>query len=214
MRSILIVEDHEKTAQWWLDNINRVFPNADVDTAVTMAEAMKRVRKRIYSLALVDLNLPDGSGLDIIRFLAATRPETCVVVSTIFDDDHHVFSALRAGASGYLIKDQPWDKQLAMLADLVNGIPPVSPGIARRILRYFAEERAGALEDSHSLSEREKEVLVYIAKGYNRPETARLMGLTKNTIASYTKSIYRKLNVSTRAEAVSEAIRMGLVSED
>jgi DNA-binding NarL/FixJ family response regulator len=161
----------------------------------------------------VDLNLPDGSGLDIVRLLAATRPETCVVVCTIFDDDHHVFSALRAGAGGYLVKDQPRKQQLAMLADLVNGAPPISPGIARRMLRYFSGERPGALDDSQELTDREKDVLVFIAKGYSRPETAELMGISANTVAGYTKSIYRKLKVSTRAEAVSEAIRRGIVTE-
>ncbi len=212
MQSILIVEDHKDTRDWWMNNIFSAFPDAIPESAVTLSEAREKCASRHFSLALVDINLPDGNGLDLVHELVLQQPETYIVMSTIFDDDHHVFSALRAGANGYLIKDQPRDSQIEMLRDIVNGQPPISPGVARRILRYFAEQKVEQKPVMQQLTGREQEVLRLIAKGYSRPEVADLMGLTANTVSSYTKVIYQKLNVSRRAEAVIEAIRLGLIS--
>ena len=212
MQPILIVEDHNDTREWWMKNIFSAFPDAIPESAVTLSEAREKIASQHFSLALVDINLPDGSGLDLVEELVLKHPETYIVMSTIFDDDHHVFSALRAGANGYLIKDQPRDSQIEMLKDIVNGQPPISPGVARRILRYFTEQKVEQKPAAQQLTAREQEVLRLIAKGYSRPEVADLMGLTSNTVSSYTKVIYQKLNVSRRAEAVIEAIRLGLIS--
>ncbi|NOZ37896.1 MAG: response regulator transcription factor [Gammaproteobacteria bacterium] len=212
MQSILIVEDHNETREWWMKNIFSAFPDAVPESAITLREAREKCASKHFSLALVDINLPDGNGLELVDELVLQQPETYIVMSTIFDDDHHVFSALRAGANGYLIKDQPRDSQIEMLRDIVNGQPPISPGVARRILRYFAEQKVEQKPATQQLTGREQEVLRLIAKGYSRPEVADLMGLTANTVSSYTKVIYQKLNVSRRAEAVIEAIRLGLIS--
>ncbi|HEB55780.1 MAG TPA: response regulator transcription factor [Gammaproteobacteria bacterium] len=214
MQSILIVEDHKETREWWMKNISSAFPDAVPESAVTLREAREKCASKHFLLALVDINLPDGNGLDLVNELVLQQPETYIVMSTIFDDDHHVFSALRAGANGYLIKDQPRDSQIEMLRDIVNGQPPISPGVARRILRYFSEQKVEQKLATQQLTGREQEVLRLIAKGYSRPEVADLMGLTANTVSSYTKVIYQKLNVSRRAEAVIEAIRLGLISGD
>ena len=214
MQSILIVEDHNNTRKWWMENISKAFPDAVPESAITLKEAREKCASQNFSLALVDINLPDGSGIDLVDELVLKHPETYIVMSTIFDDDHHVFSALRAGANGYLIKDQPRESQIEMLKNIVNGQPPISPGVARRILRYFTEQKVVRKTAAQQLTNREQEVLRLIAKGYSRPEVAELMGLTSNTVSSYTKAIYQKLNVSRRAEAVIEAIRLGLISGD
>lgn len=214
MQSILIVEDHNDTRKWWMENISKAFPDAVPESAITLKEAREKCALHNFSLALVDINLPDGSGIDLVDELVLKHPETYIVMSTIFDDDHHVFSALRAGANGYLIKDQPRESQIEMLKNIVNGQPPISPGVARRILRYFTEQKVEQKTAAQQLTNREQEVLRLIAKGYSRPEVAELMGLTSNTVSSYTKAIYQKLNVSRRAEAVIEAIRLGLISGD
>jgi len=212
MQSILIVEDHKDTRQWWMENISSAFPDAVPECVVTLKQAREKCAARHFSLAIVDINLPDGSGLDLVQELVLHHPDTYIVMSTIFDDDHHIFSALRAGANGYLIKDQPRDSQLEMLRDIVNGQPPISPGVARRILRYFAEQKVEEKPAGQQLTRREQDVLRLIAKGYSRPEVADLIGLSANTVSSYTKVIYQKLNISRRAEAVIEAIRLGLIS--
>ncbi|WP_020675003.1 response regulator [Geopsychrobacter electrodiphilus] len=210
MKSVLIVEDHDDTRAWWLEHISEAFPEAQALGAVTLKEARKHLKSNSYCLALVDINLPDGSGIDLVREIAVSHPRTYTVITTIFDDDTHIFSALQAGAKGYLIKEQLLCEQVDQLKAVLQGQPPLSPGIARRILAYFSRLGQKA-EETEALTTRENEVLQLIAKGFSRPEVARLLGLTTNTVAGYTKIIYQKLNVSSRAEAVYEGLRLGLI---
>jgi DNA-binding NarL/FixJ family response regulator len=145
------------------------------------------------------------------------QPKSLPVVVTIYDDDEHLFPALQAGAFGYLLKEQPQQELVAQLLRMVQGEPPLSPPIARRVLSHFvtSPQRRQALmrsvEDEVKLTDRETEVLQRVAKGYTLPEIAQQFGLSRHTIADYIKQIYRKLNVSSRAEAALEAARRGLV---
>jgi DNA-binding NarL/FixJ family response regulator len=140
------------------------------------------------------------------------------VVVTIYDDDDHLFPALQAGAFGYLLKEQPREALVAQLVRISQGEPPLSPPIARRVLAYFATAAGQRLamvkqiESEVRLTERETEVLQRVAKGYTLPEIAVQFGLSRHTIADHIKQIYRKLNVSSRAEAALEAARRGLVN--
>ncbi len=148
-------------------------------------------------------------GIEVARLLSAHSHQTSVVMATIFDDDYHIFEALKAGAHGYLLKDQPRVDLIEKLQGILKGDPPLSPSIARRILRYFSQ--TVETQAASPLSQREEEVLILIAKGYNCRETSKMLGLSANTVAGYTKSIYLKLNVSSRAEVTLEATRLGLV---
>jgi DNA-binding NarL/FixJ family response regulator len=163
-------------------------------------------------IALIDLGLPDGSGVDLIREITQSLPQCQCVVTTIYADDRHLFPALRAGATGYLLKDQPKERVVAALRGIASGEPPLSPVIAQRLLRVFGADQNDAASQDSPLSNRERETLVLIAKGYKLPEVAEQLGVTRNTAAGFIKSIYRKLNISSRAEATLEAARMGLVS--
>lgn len=221
MRYALVVEDHDETREWWEQELPRLFQGIDMDAVATLRDARELLRQRHYWLAIVDINLPDGSGVDLIGEMAERFPDTLCVVCTIFDDDHHIFSALHAGAQGYLVKDQPRRRQLEQLREILHGQPPLSPGVARRILRFLSRSSPpSASRASHggppagNLTERETEVLRLIAKGYSRPEVASLLNLSLNTVSTYTKSIYQKLDVSRRAEAVVEAVRLGLIRSD
>lgn len=210
MQRVLIVEDHRETRQWLAEICREAFATTVIDEADTLARAQRLLDDIVPSLALVDLSLPDGSGMAILHRLCRDHPETYPVVTTIFDDDRHLFSALRAGASGYLLKDQPRSSMVAGLLGITRGQPPLSPGVARRMLRYFQQE-ATASGATTPLSEREEEVLGLLAKGLGRVEIAELLGVSVNTAATHTKTIYRKLNVSGRAEATLEAARLGIV---
>ncbi|NOY86747.1 MAG: response regulator transcription factor [Deltaproteobacteria bacterium] len=210
MQRVLVVEDHDDTRLWWEDHISEAFPEAKAMGAATLAEARALLEQHKFSLALVDINLPDGSGIDLVKEMGETHPDTYCVITTIFDDDTHIFSALKAGAMGYLIKEQPRDLQIRQLKAVLHGQPPLSPGVARRVLAHFSRSN-DAPEDTEPLTDREKDVLQLIAKGFSRPEVANLLGLTPNTVASYTKVIYQKLNISRRAEAVIEGVRLGLI---
>ncbi len=210
MKTVLIVEDHNETRNWWTENIGKAFQEAVATGASTLEEARAQLAEQTFALALVDINLPDGSGIDLVRDMGTSCPETYCVITTIFDDDAHIFTALQAGARGYLIKDQPRKTQIQQLRAVLEGQPPLSPGVARRILEYFSLNEKGT-EEYEPLTPRENDVLQLIAKGFSRPEVAKLLGLTTNTVASYTKTIYQKLNVSSRAEAVYEGLRLGLI---
>lgn len=205
--SALVVDDLAPSRDWLARSVERAFPGIAVRRAADLAGARAQLEPR-PELALVDLGLPDGSGIELIEVLAAHG--TLCVVATVFDDDAHLFPALRAGAQGYVLKDQAQDSLGDLLRGIAAGQPPLSPSIARRLLREF-QPVAQSAEDV-ALSPRETDVLRLIAKGLTVPEVATMLGLTRNTTAGYVKDIYRKLSVTTRAEATLEAARRRLVA--
>jgi DNA-binding NarL/FixJ family response regulator len=212
MRNILVVEDHTDQRKWWVEHLDEIFPESLVSDVETIAEARELLERGQFTLAILDINLPDGSGIDLLREISLKSPDTYSVICSIYDDEKHIFAALRSGARGYLLKDQPRDQQLKQLKEIIHGQPPLSPGVARRILEYFSSEISPNIDDDVvHLSNREKEVLTLIAKGYSRPEVAKLLSLTLNTVSGYTKAIYQKLNITSRAEAVIEALKLGLI---
>lgn len=213
MYTVLIVEGHPETRDWLADIVRSALGGADVNGVGTLAQAYDQLRDVTPTLALVDLSLPDGGGFELLRALRAECRETWCVVSTILDDDEHLFEALRSGASGYLLKDQSGADLTESLKGILAGRPPLSPVILRRILRYFHSPGPAERAMRAYLSEREQEVLVLLAKGLGRSEIAGLLGVSDNTVASHIKAVYRKLNVSGRAEATMEAVRLGLVGE-
>jgi DNA-binding NarL/FixJ family response regulator len=217
MNSVLIVEDLPEIRTWLTGVARLAFPSLHVTTAGRRDEALDCVAREHFDLALVDLGLPDGSGIDVVGALHRLQPQALPVVVTIFDDDQHLFPALQAGAFGYLLKEQPQDALVAQLLRMAQGEPPLSPPIARRVLAHFANTTQHQrtllrrTENEVKLTERETDVLQRVAKGYTLPEIAGQFGLSRHTIADHIKQIYRKLNVSSRAEATLEAARRGLV---
>lgn len=218
----LIVEDLDEPREWLADLLPQALPSVrQVDAVATLALARERMREHAYGLALVDWGLPDGTSEGLIAELVAARPGAVVIVATIHDDDMHVFPALRAGASGYILKSQPQAVVMAQLRRIELGEPALSPSIAVRVLQHFraahgappAAAAAGAgPAELRQLTDREIDVLRLIAKGYKAPEVAVLLGLTAHTVSSYVRDIYRKLGISSRAEATLEAARRGLVA--
>lgn len=208
IRQALIVEDRPATCRALGRLLVDHFAGVEIKTAGSVAEAIARLDDWAPDLALIDLGLPDGSGVQIIEHLARTQPSCSRVVTTIFADDIHLFPALRGGANGYLLKDQPHDQLGRALTGILSGEPPLSPAIARRMLKVFSPE---SNEPEEKLSPREREILALIAKGCRLREAAEQLGVTRNTAAGYLKSVYRKLDVGSRAEATLEAVRRGLV---
>ena len=215
----LIVEDLDEPRQWLAEILPQVLPSVRrVDAAATLAQARVFMGTCTYGLALVDWGLPDGNSESLIRELVAARAGAVVIVATIHDDDAHVFPALRAGASGYILKSQPREVVAAQLRRIDSGELALSPSIALRLLRHFSSPAAISQPTSASqgppikLTEREVDVLRLIAKGYRAPEVASLLGLMPSTVSSYIRDIYSKLDITSRAEAAMEAVRRGLVS--
>jgi DNA-binding NarL/FixJ family response regulator len=210
VRNALILEDIAEMQGWHAAILEEVYPGIACRTASSVAEARELIDSQQFDIALFDLGLPDAPGSDAIRYLRLKQERALCIVITIFDDNDHLFPALKAGAQGYLLKDQTREQFIARLRNITAGEPPLSPAISRRLLAHF-EQQAAPLPDM-MLTNREKEVLLLISKGFTLPKVADMLAITRNTTAGYVKSIYRKLNISTRAEAVMEANRRGLVS--
>ncbi|MES2951270.1 MAG: response regulator transcription factor [Pseudomonadota bacterium] len=184
--------------------------------AGTRAQGLALLQGPPMDVLLVDLGLPDGSGIDVIR--AATRlwPSCSVMVSTNFGDETHVMRSIESGAAGYLLKDSSLTKIVDEIRSLASGGSPISPIIARQVLaRFRLTGSAGAqtlpTETSTSLSTREREVLDLITKGFTVLEIAKLMQLSHFTVRSFVRRIYSKLKVTSKAEAIYEARSQGLL---
>lgn len=210
MTAILIVEDITETSRWLAEIAADAFPGATVRCAASVREALAIIAADPPDVALVDLGLPDGSGLAVVHHLSATRPEVVCVITTVMGDDANIVAALAAGASGYLLKEQPDERIGRQLSQLAEGMPALSPSIARRIMEHF--RRTGpVIDDESDLTVREKQVLALISRGLRNSEVARQLSLAESTVATHLKSIYRKLGISSRAEASWHAARMGLM---
>lgn len=189
-------------------------------------------QQHLFKLMIVDLELPDGNGMELLAELSS-YPAT-KIVTTLYSDDEHLFPALQCGADGYLLKEDRFEVLVEELQKIVRGQPPLSPAIARRLLTHFRpggaaglptalsapsafqSSRPSALErpqpvDHDRLTPRESEVLTYLSKGFTIKEIANLMGIKWFTVNDHIKSIYKKLNVSSRAEAAVLASKQGLV---
>ncbi len=207
MKNCLIVEDLPDARQWLTRAVQQAFSGIAVETAQDCAEARDQLSIRLPDLALIDLGLPDGDGCTLIAAIKRAKPGCLCIVASTFADDQHIFPALRAGADGYFTKDQGQAALVQTLSDIEQGRPPLSPGIARRLLDFFHQP-----EPAHTpLTNRETEVLQLIGKGYATAEVARLLTITPNTAAGYIKEIYRKLGINSRAEAALKAAEFGLL---
>jgi DNA-binding NarL/FixJ family response regulator len=166
-------------------------------------------------IALVDLRLGDGSGIDLIRWMSAHHPSAQCIAVTVLTDQESIMSALRAGASGYLLKDASDQDFIEGIRTVLSGGAAITPSIARRLLHVFCESKFPEASDvpaeSAKLSPREEEILKLIAKGMSVPEIAKIESISRHTVESHIKRIYQKLEVNSRVEAVMWAKETGLV---
>jgi DNA-binding NarL/FixJ family response regulator len=176
-------------------------------TCSTVADARLALHDKAPDVLLIDLDLPDGNGLEIITLVQDEGFDTAMMVISVFGDEWHILKAIAAGASGYLLKDDESIQIGTAITDLAAGGAPISPSIARHLMKHFRPEQA-LLE---KLTQREQQVLQKVAKGYTSQEIAEIEGLSYHTVATHVKNIYRKLSVNSRAEAVFEALKMNLI---
>lgn len=221
MKNIVVLEDHPDVQQWVVQICKRVFPEGMV-TAISTVSEVHSLNIGETDLMMVDLNLPDGRGDSVICYAKTKKPSVQCIVLTSFDDDEYLFSALKAGANGYLLKDQQEDELVSMLQGIVSDRPALSPLIAMKLLNQFhtihqlggqqfeLPDDEGIEANLLHLTPRESEVLRMIAKGYSVKESAKLLDISHHTVSGYIKEIYRKLHVNSRAEAASLATRLGL----
>jgi DNA-binding NarL/FixJ family response regulator len=153
-------------------------------------------------IAFVDINLPGASGIECVRQLKQRLPHTQFVMLTVYEDSDHIFGALSAGASGYLLKRTSRDELLTALAEVRDGGSPMSSNIARKVVQSFQHAKPG-LKAADELSKRENEVLALLAQGYLCKEIADQVGVSLATVKTYIRRIYEKLHVHSRAQAVA-----------
>ncbi len=209
MNNILIIEDIAAVMQWLEQSVNLAYSQPQITKVMDLCSALEAVKSQSFDLALIDIGLPDGSGLDVVDYLTQNNTATMIVMTTIFDDDQHVFSALRKGARGYILKDKDKDQLAQMLINIENGQLPISPAIANKLLHFFNPQQPKC-----KLTNREKEVLTLIAKGIKVPQVADLLEIKKSTCYGYVKEIYLKLGINSRSEATMEASKMGLIDRN
>ncbi len=210
LKNVLLVEDYQETREWLSHQLLNAFVSVEVFEAATVAHAKQLISEMHFDLALIDLNLPDGKGSEIIEYLTASSPATYCVVATAFDDDEHLFPALKAGAKGYLLKGQTSEEFTESLRGILHGEPAISPLIARKLISHFNQPVDSSGHEG--LSKRESEILTLTAKGFTRGEVSTYLVISPNTVASHLKAVYRKLDITNRAEATLEALRLGLLN--
>jgi len=208
-QNILLLEDHAETADWINATLQEVFPGHLILLAKSIEEAEALLAQHQFELAILDISLPDGSGIDIIQQLKKNHPNTTCIMSTIFDDHKNIFSALQSGADGYIIKSDSREAFKNSLLCITRGEPPLSPAVARMLMGYFQHNKP--VQTEHNLTKRQTEILTMIAKGMHSREVAEELGLSVHTIKDHVKNLYLKLSITSRTEAALAAQKLGFI---
>ncbi|QNK71257.1 response regulator [Variovorax sp. PAMC26660] len=228
---VLVVEDDSRARAFFEASVQRSPRLFWLGSAGTVQEALAWLAHTVTipDVLLVDLGMPDGTGLDVIRDAVARFPGCEPLVVSVFGDEENVLASIEAGAVGYIHKDAAPEDIAQTIVEMKAGASPISPMIARRVLAKYrslqsaampggaaapgvAPEVAAGETDRGLLSAREHEVLTLIARGFSYAEIARLKGLSVHTVQTHIKNLYGKLAVHSKSEAVFEATRLGLLS--
>jgi len=215
--AVIIVEDEPEFRRRFAQIVESEPSMRLAGVASNRREAQALLEKEHFDVLLIDLGLPDGNGIDLIKQVSQSRPEADIMVVTVFGDEQHVVSSIEAGATGYILKDSTPADVISCIRLLRAGGSPVSPVVARSVLRAIrnrmnAEPATRAPQpESNPLSTRETEILQLLAKGMSFNEIGEILGISPHTVTAHIKKIYRKLAVHSRGEAVYEATQMGLL---
>ncbi|HTI98972.1 MAG TPA: response regulator transcription factor [Dongiaceae bacterium] len=203
---VSIVEDDQQIREGMAFLINSSETAECVSAYSTGEEALRQIPTVRPQVVLMDLNLPQMSGIDCTRKLKALLPEVQVLILTMYEDSEQVFNSIMAGASGYLVKRTPPAKILEAIQEIHTGASPMSGRIARMMVEHFRNLKRAAPE-LENLSKREAEVLELLAKGYRYKEIADALSVGFDTVRSHLRSIYDKLHVHSRTEAVAKYLQ-------
>ncbi len=215
MIRVAVIEDDPVMRDLLGDSINACDDMMLTATADNVANASGMIEAGGYDVLLCDLGLPDGNGVTLIRQEAQTGRDTDILVITIFANQNKVLDAIRAGARGYLLKDERIEDCIEAIRNIRCGGSPISPIIARQLLGQIKPDPADVpVPLASPLSEREYEVLNLLSRGFSNAECAEILTVSSNTIGTHVKNIYRKLEVNSRAEALFEASSQGLLSRN
>lgn len=207
--TVSIVEDNDQLRGTLARVLNRADGFQCVGEHGTAEAGLEEIPKEKPNVVLMDINLPGMNGVECVRKLKPLLPQTHIIMLTVYEDTDNIFNALAAGATGYMLKRTPRDELLAAIQDVLHGGSPMSAHIARKVVQSFqrpAPATSPATEEA-ALSPREKEVLDCLAQGFLYKEIAEKLGISYETVHTYIRRIYEKLQVRTRTEAVAKFLR-------
>jgi DNA-binding NarL/FixJ family response regulator len=212
----ILIADDSPLFRKGLHALLRSFADAElVGEATTGEEAIELSARFQPDVILMDLKMPDVNGIEATRRIVQTSPHIGVLVLTMFQDDDSVFSAMRAGARGYLLKGADQDEMLRAIRAVASGEAIFSRTIAQKLMHYFGSARPpGAADILPELTDREREILALIAQGYKNPEIAEHLTLSPKTVRNHVSNIFSKLQVADRAQAILRAREVGLGTDN
>ena len=200
MIKVGIVEDNKTVREGFETLLNRTPGFQCVCTCATVAEALRKVPKAAPDVVLMDIQLPDATGIECTAKLKEMLPALHIVVVTVYEDSERIFQALRAGACGYLLKRSQPERVIAAIQEAMEGGVPMTPEIARKVIGQFRSQATVAAE-VEQLTDREKEVLEFVMHGLGNKAIADRLGVTVSAVRWHLKNIYQKLHVHSRTEA-------------
>ncbi len=207
---VLIVEDMANVRERLSNVIESQSDFELVAVTENVEQGLQALLAHKPDLALVDLGLPDGSGVEVIRAIGQQKLKTQALVISGFQDEKNVFKALEAGARGYVYKLEEDQKIIEAINYILEGGAPISPIIARLVLNKFQTPEPDE-NQTEALTSKQQNILLYISQGFTSKEIAEKLGISYYTVTTHIKNIYEKLQVNSRVEAIYEARKIGLI---
>jgi len=173
----------------------------------------RHVKSSQPDVVLMDIEMPGLSGIEVTQHINENFPEVKILIQTVFNDSEKIFHAMCAGASGYILKNDPPHKYLEAINEVYNGGAPISPSVAKKMLGFFSNKNVllvSPQSTDYLLSDREKEILHLMVEGHNYKDIADKAFISYETVRTHVKHIYKKLHVASRSEAIQKAVQQGL----
>ncbi len=207
--SVVIVEDDKFIREGIAEllkstpgfKLNAVFENCEV--------ALKEIFKALPDVILMDISMPGMNGIECVRKIKSDNSEVKIIMLTVYEEEQKIFDSLRAGASGYILKRSSLQEILSSIKEVVNGGGPMSPVIANKVLNYF--NKSGKKTEEINLTTRETEILKELIEGHSYKKISELLFISLDTVRSHIKSVYQKLHVNSKSEAVAKALKDNLL---
>ena len=207
---VLITDDHPVVREGLSTMLSREKDIVVVGEAENGLRALEMAQELAPDIVLMDLRMPEMDGVEAIRRIKAVKPEIQFIILTTYNDDDYIFKGIEAGARGYLLKDAPREKLFHAIRAVSRGESLLEPAVASRLLDRLSELSQQA-QSTEVLSEREREILALIARGTSNKEIAITLNIGESTVKTHIQSIFRKLDVNDRTEAVTEGLRQGII---